>query len=149
VLNLRSAMASDGRRRREHQLLLPNSDDFRASFFQEGMMRMLLPIGVILVVLGAGGYAASCYSTSLFDGPENDTAAAQLQGQTDAPATELRDSGARVILAPLSGIIVAIGLICLAIGMGKWRRPVPSDVRPANPWSDQPREHGEPPRGLV
>jgi hypothetical protein len=112
-------------------------------------MRMLLPIGVVLVVLGAGGYATACFSTTLFDGSQTDTVAAQLENQTDTTAQQARDSGARVILAPLSGLVVAVGLICLAVGMGRWRRPVPSDVRPANPWSDQPGEHGEPPRKLV
>jgi hypothetical protein len=112
-------------------------------------MRMLLPIGVILVLLGTGGYAAACFSTTLFDGSQTETAAAQLKDQTDTAAQDTQDSGARVVLAPLAGLAVAVGLVCLAVGMGKWRRPVPSEVRPANPWSDQPGEHGEPPRGLV
>lgn len=55
----------------------------------------------------------------------------------------------RLYLAPLAGLALAIGLVSVGIGIGNWRRPIPSDVRPANPWSDQPREHGDPPRGLV
>jgi hypothetical protein len=53
-----------------------------------------------------------------------------------------------LILAPLAGLTLAIGLVCVGLGMGNWRRPSPSDVRPANPWSDQPRD-GEAPKGLV
>jgi hypothetical protein len=87
-------------------------------------MRMLLTIGVILVLLGIGGYAASWFSTSFFDRPESQTLAAQLEDETDSPATEMQDSGTRVILAPLSGIAFAAGLVCLAIGMGNWRRPL-------------------------
>jgi hypothetical protein len=52
-------------------------------------------------------------------------------------------------MAPLSGLTLAIGLVCLGIGMGNWRRPIPSDMRPANPWSDQPGTHGDPPVGQV
>jgi hypothetical protein len=85
---------------------------------------MLLTVGVILVLLGIGGYAASLLSTSFFDRPESQTLAAELEDETDSPATEMRDSGARVILAPVSGIVFAAGLVCLAIGMGNWRRPV-------------------------
>jgi len=51
--------------------------------------------------------------------------------------------------AILAGLTLAVGLVCIGIGMGNWRRPIPSEVRPANPWSDQPAEHGDPPKGLV
>lgn len=81
-------------------------------------MKVLMPIGVLLVALGMGGSMASC-------------------------------SGNRLLLAPLAGLALAVGLVSLGIGMGNWRRPIPSETRPANPWSDQPGEHGDPPKGLV
>jgi len=112
-------------------------------------MRLLMPIGVLLIVIGAGGSIAACLGNSIFDGPETQTAASQLSGATDAPAQETTDRTPRLYLAPLAGLTLAVGLVFVGIGMGNWRRPVPSDVRPANPWSDQPAEHGDPPRGLV
>jgi hypothetical protein len=112
-------------------------------------MRLLMPIGLLLIVVGSGGSLAACYGNAIFDGGATETAAAQMQGQTDAPANEQNDRTAGLFLAPLSGLTLAIGLVCVGIGMGNWRRPVPSDVRPANPWSDQPAEHGDPPKGLV
>jgi hypothetical protein len=111
-------------------------------------MRLLMPIGVLLIVIGAGGSMASCYGNSIFGGEETETAA-QLQGQTDAPAEQGNDNSPRLYLAPLAGLTLAIGLVCVGIGMGNWRRPIPSEVRPANPWSDQPAKHGDPPKGLV
>jgi len=112
-------------------------------------MRLLLPIGVVLIVIGMGGSLASCYGSSIFDGDGAKTVAAQLEGQTDAPANQSSDSTIRLFLAPLAGLTLAIGLACVGIGLGNWRRPIPSDVRPANPWSDQPGEHGDRPKGLV
>jgi len=112
-------------------------------------MKLLMPIGAVLIAIGMAGSAAACYGNAIFDGEETRTAAAQLDGATDAPADESKDSTPRLYLAPLSGLSLAIGLVCVGIGMGNWRRPVPSDVRPANPWSDQPGEHGDAPKGLV
>ena len=112
-------------------------------------MRMLMPIGVLLIVIGAGGSIAACYGNAIFDGTEAQTAASEMQGSTDAPAQITDDGMPRLYLAPLAGLALAIGLVCVGIGMGNWRRPIPSEVRPANPWSDQPAEHGDPPKGLV
>jgi hypothetical protein len=112
-------------------------------------MKLLMPIGAVLIAIGMAGSAASCYGNAIFDGAETRTAAAQMDGATDAPAKESEDSTPRLFLAPLSGLTLAIGLVCVGIGMGNWRRPIPSDVRPANPWSDQPGRDGEPPQGLV
>jgi hypothetical protein len=113
-------------------------------------MRLLMPIGVLLIVIGAGGTVASCYGSSIFqDAASSKSAAAQLDDASDSPAKQSEDSTGRFILAPLAGLTLAIGLACVGIGMGNWRRPIPSDVRPANPWSDQPGEHGDPPKGLV
>ncbi len=111
-------------------------------------MKLLMPIGVLLILIGSGGSVAACFGTGIFDGGEM-RAAEQMQGHTDAPAGETTGGSPRLYLAPLAGLTLAIGLVCVGIGMGNWRRPVPSDVRPANPWSDQPVEHGDPPRGLV
>ena len=107
-------------------------------------MKLLMPIGVILVVIGLAGSAASCYG----NGADSQTAS-QLNGQTESAADQANQSSPRMLLAPLAGLTLAVGLVCLGIGMGNWRRPIPSDVRPANPWSDQPGEHGDPPKGLV
>ena len=111
-------------------------------------MRLLMPVGVLLIVIGMGGTVASCYGCSIFDADaaKSKSVAAQLEG---SPAEQSKDSTPRLFLAPLAGLTLAIGLVCVGIGMGNWRRPIPSDVRPANPWSDQPGEHGDPPKGLV
>ena len=124
----------------------PRSADCGA---EGGIMRMLMPIGVVLILLGAGGSLVSCYGGQLLDNKQTETTAAQLNDHTDSPADLNRDVGPRLALAPISGLALAIGLVCVGIGMGNWRRPVPSDVRPANPWSDQPAEHGDPPVGQV
>jgi hypothetical protein len=112
-------------------------------------MGLLLPIGVALIAIGTAGSAAACYGNSIFDGDETETAAARLEGQTQTPADESEDDSPRLFLAPLAGFALAAGFVCVGIGIGNWRRPIPSDVRPANPWSDQPREHGDPPIGQV
>ena len=112
-------------------------------------MGMLLPIGVLLIAIGMAGSAASCYGTAIFDGDQTETTAAQLEGQTETPAGVSEDNTPRLFLAPLAGLTLAIGLVCVGIGIGNWRRPIPSEVRPANPWSDHPREKGDPPVGQV
>lgn len=112
-------------------------------------MKLLLPIGALLIAIGTAGSAAACYGNSIFDGAETQTMASQMEGQTDSPAAASDDDTPRLFLAPLSGLALAIGLVCVGIGIGNWRRPVPSEVRPANPFSDQPKEHGDPPVGQV
>jgi len=112
-------------------------------------MKLLLPIGAVLIAIGTAGSAAACYGTGLFDGPETDTVASRMEGQTDAPANESNQDTPRLLLAPLSGLTLAMGLVCVGIGIGHWRRPIPSEVRPANPYSDQPKDQGEPPIGEV
>lgn len=114
-------------------------------------MRMLMPIGVLLIMLGTGGAFVSCYGGKLLDNDTSRTTAAQLKDQTDK-ASDLGSSDSHysgLALAPLSGLAFAIGLVCVGIGMGNWRRPIPSDVRRANPWNDQPATHGDPPVGQV
>ncbi len=110
-------------------------------------MGLLVPIGAVLIAIGTAGSAAACYGNSIFDGDQTETAA--LEGQTEALADVSDDDGPRLFLAPLAGLTLAMGLVCVGIGIGNWRRPIPSEVRPANPWSDQPKEHGEPPVGQV
>ena len=110
-------------------------------------MGTLLPVGIILITLGLAGTASSCYQSGVFDKSEN--AAASAAPAQPAQQSEPTATRAPVILAPLSGLSLAIGLACVGIGIGHWRHPIPSKVRPANPWSDQPYEHGDPPKGLV
>ena len=112
-------------------------------------MRLLLPIGAILIAIGTAGSVASCYGSSIFDNEQTETLASQLESTTDAPANQSDDGSPRLFLAPLAGLSLAVGLVCVGIGMGRWRRPIPSDVRPANPWNDHPREQGDPPVGQV
>ena len=111
-------------------------------------MGMLMPLGAVLIVLGMAGSATACFQNQSF-GPGQQ--ASQPTGQTGTQATQgdESESTANVVLAPLSGLCLAAGVVMLGIGVGNWKRPVPSDVRPANPWSDQPKEHGDPPKGLV
>ena len=112
-------------------------------------MGLLMPIGAVLIALGLAGSATACYQSDLF-GEDRDRVT-QPADQTEALATE-RDndqSAAPMVLAPIAGFMLAAGLVCVGIGIGNWKRPIPSDVRPANPWSDQPGERGDPPKGLV
>jgi len=111
-------------------------------------MGVLLPVGVILITLGLAGTATSCYQSGVFDKHDN-AAASVAPAEEPTPKQEPSGTRAPVILAPLSGFALAIGLACVGIGVGHWRHPIPSNVRPANPWSDQPYEHGDPPKGLV
>lgn len=112
-------------------------------------MGWLVPIGAVLIVIGMAGGAAACDGSSIFDGDQTATLAAEMDGQTASPASAASGSIPRLYLAPLAGLSLAVGLVCVGIGMGHWRRPIPSEVRPANPWSDQPGEHGDPPVGQV
>jgi hypothetical protein len=107
---------------------------------------MLLPIGMLLIVVGLAGTAAAFLQSRTPDTPAD-----QPSGYTESLASEAADTddGGGLALAPIAGVVLATGLVCVGIGIGNWKRPIPSDVRPANPWSDQPGEHGDPPKGLV
>jgi hypothetical protein len=111
-------------------------------------MRWLMTIGVLLILIGGGGGIAACFATSTFDRSDNETAA-QLDGPTDALANNSDDATPSLWLMPLAGLTFAVGIVCIAIGMGDWRRPVPSAMRPANSRSNRPTEHGQPPRGVA
>jgi hypothetical protein len=109
-------------------------------------MGLLMPIGVLLVTLGIAGSATACYQNSTFDAGQR---AEQPSGQTETQLTKDDESESSAVLAPISGLLLATGVVFMGIGIGNWKRPIPSNVRPANPWSDQPGEHGDPPKGLV
>ena len=111
-------------------------------------MKLLMPIGAVLIAVGMAGSAAACFGNAIFDREDTHTAAQQT-GTTDSPSDQSKDSTPRLFLAPLAGLTLAVGFVCVGIGIGNWRRPIPSNVRPANPWSDQPGEHGDAPKGLV
>jgi hypothetical protein len=105
-------------------------------------MGWLIPVGVLLILLGVGGSMAACYD---FSGGDQVT-----QGPDGGvPAQAAESDMASLLLAPLSGLALALGVGCIGVGMGRWRRPEPSDVRTANPFNEQPGEKGEPPVGLV
>ena len=112
-------------------------------------MKLLMPIGAVLIAIGMAGSAAACYGNSIFDGAETRTAASQLDGTTDVPADESRDSTPRLFLAPLAGLTLAIGL---RVHRYRHRQLAPANpfrCSARKPWSDQPGEHGDPPKGLV
>ncbi len=108
-------------------------------------MRWLVPIGIFLIVAGAGG-AVAAYRVSASD----DSTVATRDAGDGVPAQRGNSSGtAGLLLAPLSGLALAFGVGCVGVGMGRWNRPVPSGERTANPWNEQPAEKGKPPTGLV
>lgn len=108
-------------------------------------MRVLLTIGAFLVVFGLGGMMRACVSSPY--AIDNDVAAT---GPTPGAGADGDDAGgAQMMLGIVSGLALAIGAGCFAIGMGRWQRPTPSATRPANPWSEQPADKGDPPVGLV
>ncbi len=110
-------------------------------------MRVLLVIGAVLVMLGLGGMARACVA-SPYSVNNSDTSA-----PANTTPREARDNddaeGGSMLLGLLSGLALALGGGCIAIGMGRWQRPVPSSTRPANPWNEQPSDKGDPPVGLV
>ncbi len=111
-------------------------------------MRWLIPVGVVLMLAGgAGAIAAYVQSARPTAG---DSTSANRPSDGGVPADEANRSNAgSLILAPLAGLALALGVGCLGIGMGRWSHPVPSYRRPANPWNEQPADKGGPPVGLV
>lgn len=111
-------------------------------------MGWLVPIGVVLVMLGFGGSIGACYQ---FASSEQTTADGGAMPGPDGgvPADANDPSIAPMVLAPLAGLALALGVACIGVGMGRWQHPQVSDVRPANPWNEQPIEKGNPPVGLV
>ncbi len=110
-------------------------------------MRVLLLIGAVLVVLGLGGMARACTSSPY---SVNDSDMSAPANTTPREARDNQDAeGGPMLLGLLSGLALALGGGLIAIGMGRWQRPVPSSTRPANPWNEQPADKGDPPVGLV
>ena len=109
---------------------------------------MLVPMGIVLLLAGAGGTMASCYQSGRDAAEQVD---ATKLGPTGGVPSERSDgpSATPLWLATLSGLAMASGVGCIAVGVGRWNHPIPSYTRPANPWNDQPGEKGEPPTGLV
>jgi hypothetical protein len=107
-------------------------------------MRWLVPVGLVLILLGVGGSIGACYEA---------TSDRRTQGSVgtaaDSSAAADDESWAPLLLAPLAGLTLAVGVACVAVGMGRWQRPKKSPVRPANPWNEQPSKEGDPPVGLV
>ena len=111
-------------------------------------MRWLIPVGLVLMLAGGAG-AIAAYVQSAQPGAGESTSA---NGTSDGgvPADEANRSNAGpLILAPLAGLALALGVGCVGVGMGRWSHPVPSYVRPANPWNEQPADKDGPPVGLV
>lgn len=106
-------------------------------------MGWLIPVGVVLILLGVGGSMSACYQ---FSGGSDEV----TEGPDGGVPSQADETGmGSMILAPLSGLALALGVGCIGVGMGRWRRPEPSNVRTANPFNEQPGEKGEPPVGLV
>jgi len=101
-----------------------------------------MPLGVVLVVIGMAGSATACLQNESFGAEHAQT---QPTGQTDTQASPDSASGLGVLLAPLPGLLLAAGVLCIGLGAGHWKRPVPSDVLPAKPRSRRPNR----PRSLA
>ena len=109
-------------------------------------MRWLLVIGALLVILGVGGEIRACAGNPYV--ASGSTTPARPEANS-APTEQERAGGGDMVLAIVSGLAFAVGIVCLVVGMGQWNRPTPSSSRPANPWNEQPADKGDPPVGLV
>jgi hypothetical protein len=109
-------------------------------------MRWLIPVGVVLMLAGGAGAVAAYVQAASADDPT----LATKDADDGVPADQANStSTGAMILAPLAGLALALGVGCVGVGMGRWNNPVPSDKRTANPWNEQPAEKGGPPTGLV
>ncbi len=107
-------------------------------------MRVLLAIGAVLVLFGLGGVMRSCVSS-----PYALNEGATASGPTPGAGEDNDGDGGQMVLGVVSGLALALGAGCIAVGMGRWQRPTLSATRPANPWNEQPTDKGDPPIGLV
>lgn len=108
-------------------------------------MRVLLVVGTFLVVFGLGGMMRACVSS-----PYAIDASAANTGPTPGAGSDGDDGDSgQMWLGVVSGLALALGAGCFAVGMGRWTRPATSATRPANPWNEQPVDTGDPPVGLV
>jgi hypothetical protein len=109
-------------------------------------MRWLIPVGVVLVLAGGAG-AVAAYVQSAQD---DERVLVTTEASDGVPAARAnRSSRGALILAPLAGLALAMGVGCIGVGMGRWTHPLLSYRRSANPWNEQPAEKGGPPTGLV
>lgn len=107
-------------------------------------MRWLIPVGVVLILAGGAGAVAAYVQSA------QDERLVTTDAGDGVPAERAnRSSAGALILAPLAGLALALGVGCIGIGMGRWTHPLLSYRRPANPWSEQPADKGGPPTGLV
>lgn len=117
-------------------------------------MRWLVIAGVVLMLGGLFGVMNACLSSGTSSRRDAVTSAptqTQAPPQTPAPPTPTpngSDDG-RTLWGAFAGLTLAVGAGMVAVGAGRWTRPVPSKDRPANPWNEQPKDSGEPPVGLV
>lgn len=109
-------------------------------------MRWLIPVGIVLILAGGAGAVAAYVQSAQADGSASIT---QDAGDGVPAARANRTTTGALILAPLSGLALALGVGCIGVGMGRWTHPVPSYRRTANPWNEQPADKGDPPTGLV
>lgn len=110
-------------------------------------MRWLIPIGLVLILAGVAG-AITAYVQSAETASTEGTAPADADGGVPATRANRTDT-VSLVLAPLAGLALALGVGMVGVGMGRWTNPVRSYERPANPWNEQPAEKGGPPVGLV
>jgi hypothetical protein len=111
-------------------------------------MRWLIPVGVVLMLAGGAGAIAAYVQAAQPAAGESGSANGTSDGGVPADDANRSNTGS-LILAPLAGLALALGVGCVGVGMGRWSHPVPSYERPANPWNEQPADKGGPPVGLV
>ncbi len=111
-------------------------------------MRWLIPVGVVLMLAGGAGAIAAYVQSAQPGAGESTRANSSSDGGVPADDANRNGAGA-LILAPLAGLALALGVGCVGVGMGHWSHPVSSYQRPANPWNEQPADKGGPPVGLV
>ena len=111
-------------------------------------MRWLIPVGLVLMLAGGAGAIAAYVQAAHPGAGESTSANGTPDGGVPADDANRSNTGS-LILAPLAGLALALGVGCVGVGMGRWSHPVSSYQRPANPWSEQPADKGGPPVGLV
>jgi hypothetical protein len=102
-------------------------------------MRWLIPVGLVLMLAGGAGAVAAYVQSAQPTAGESTSANGTADGGVPADDAN-RSSAGSLILAPLAGLALALGVGCVGVGMGRWTHPKPSYERPANPWNDSPRK---------
>jgi hypothetical protein len=111
-------------------------------------MRWLIPVDVVLMLAGGAGATAAYVQSARPHAGESASTNGVSGGGVPADQANRSHAGA-LILAPLAGLAMALGVGCVGVGMGRWSQPLSSYQRPATPWNDQPADKGGPPVGLV